>query len=101
MMGNKKYILNFSNGNNVWYTIKSFYGTEVEMLNYANEELHNKENKFYNLWIYDDKKNNIYINHVIGPIKRGKRLEKMIKLKMANKPLEYHEFVSRKLKRNR
>lgn len=69
----KRYKLIFSNCNNVWYDTDSFYGTEIEMLKYANEKLNNKLNKLYNLWIYEPA--------LIGCFHRGKKLEKLINYK--------------------
>lgn len=77
-MINKTYNLDFSNSNNVWYDIDSFYGSEIDMLKYANEKLNNKENKLYNLWIYDNNGNWMYRKHTIGAFRRGKKIEKLI-----------------------
>lgn len=76
----KQYKLTFSNSNNVWYTLDSFYGKEVDMLKYADEKLNNKENKLYNLWIYDDKNKRLYMDFTLaGCFRRGKKIEKLIK----------------------
>ena len=78
----KNYNLVFSNSNNVWYTLKEFYGTEIDMLKYASTLLYNKENKFYNLWIKkpgDDF--DMYMDYVIGGrFTRSKKLSKLIKI---------------------
>lgn len=81
-----KYRLTFSNSNNRWYTLDSYEGTEVEMLKYANEILHNLENKFYNLWIYDENDDRMYLNYTTsGCFHRGKKIEKLINLKIKNR----------------
>jgi len=78
----KRYRLTFSNSNNVWYDSDLFYGTEIEMLVYANEKLNNKENKLYNLWIYDEYNNRLYMNITLAEcFHRGKKLEKLINSK--------------------
>ena len=81
----KRYRIHFSNSNNVWYTEDTFYGEEIEMLKYVNEKLNNKENKFYNLWIYDaDVRSGLplYMNDtLVGCFHRGKKLEKLINSK--------------------
>lgn len=81
----KRYKINFSNSNNVWYTEDTFYGEEIEMLKYVNEKLNNKENKFYNLWIYDTNARDglpLYMDYTLsGCFHRGKKLEKLINSK--------------------
>jgi hypothetical protein len=78
----KRYRIHFSNSNNAWYTGDSFYGEEIEMLKYVNEKLNNKENKFYNLWIYDENNNRMYMDDTLGGcFHRGKKLEKLINSK--------------------
>lgn len=76
----KKYRLDFSNSNNVWYFVKDFYGTEKEMLEYANEELNSKRYNYYNLWIHDDNGDLLYKEYTLGgKFRRGnKKLEKLI-----------------------
>jgi len=68
----KHYEINFSNSNNAWYDADSFTGSELNMLKYVNEKLHNKENKLYNLWIYNAD------DSLYGNFRRGKKLEKLI-----------------------
>jgi hypothetical protein len=81
----KTYELHFSNSNNVWYNTESFNGTEIEMLDYANKKLHNKEKKLYHLWIYDEKHNIMYMDYTLaGCFHRGKKLEKLIQTKLIN-----------------
>jgi len=81
----KRYRIHFSNSNNAWYTEDSFCGEEIEMLKYVNEKLNNKENKFYNLWIYDaDVRSGLplYMDDTLaGCFHRGKKLEKLINSK--------------------
>lgn len=87
-----RYKINFSNSNNAWYTEDTFYGEEIEMLKYVNEKLNNKENKFYNLWIYDSSikygyDSPLYMDWVLGGcFHRGKKLEKLIKSKQKTVP---------------
>jgi hypothetical protein len=77
----KAFTLYFSNSNNTLYDEDYFYGSEIEMLKYANEKLNNKENKLYNLWIYDGK-NRMYMDFAfVGRFHRGKKLEKLISIK--------------------
>jgi hypothetical protein len=77
-----RYILNFSNSNNVWYRVKEFYGDEIDMLIFANEFLNNKQNKVYNLWIYDREYNPLYSDYVMcNHFRRGKKIEKLIEMK--------------------
>lgn len=76
----RRYNLTFSNSNNVWYTVDSFCGTEIDMLKYCDKKLNTKENKLYNLWIYDDNKNRLYMDYAVaGCFHRGKKIQKLIK----------------------
>jgi len=65
--------INFADSNGVWYTPDVFYGNKVGALEYVNERLHNKENKFYKCWVYNPD------DSLIGYFTRGKKIEKLIK----------------------
>lgn len=75
-----KYKIHFSNSNNALYREYDINCTELEMLKFVNEKLHNKKNKFYNVWIYyldlylKDEDNDFY-----GKFRRSKKIEKLIK----------------------
>jgi hypothetical protein len=85
----KKYEITFSNSTNSTYWEEIFRGEEIDMLKYVNEKLNNKENGYYNLWIYDTSitsgVSRLYMDVVIsGCFRRGKKLEKLIKEKSLN-----------------